>query len=347
MPLRKAEPAPHAVALLDFSDADAVIARMDSVLNRADEMLEALRPQGAVTASLTPLQRRYFALKQQAEFLDNAIERLLEWRDGEQQRRNRASADSTLARASARARPATRELVPVADDAWLKLESAAHARALLTGTEDSLPELESRLRKLAGSAAMLDAMLRHEAYGEAHGDGTSEERALLFALPEGTDAESNARATLLLLLPAFRRLELGAEYHFTKHGPGLEVSGYLAHALAQLEAGTSLWCGRQGLQPVSVHCMPLQPGQSVPDALAACRGQQRDFAAKVLAGEAAPDDAPFAPGPVLRVIYDEPGTPLEYAPVLDARSGLLLRESGLTPALASLLLHALPLGGEP
>jgi hypothetical protein len=116
--------------------------------------------------------------------------------------------------------------------------------------------------------------------------------------------------------------------------------------MAQLEAGTSLWCGRQGLQPVSVHCMPLQPGQSVPDALTACRAQQRDFAAKVQAGESAPDDAPFAPGPVLRVIYDEPGTPLEHAPVLDARSGLLLRESGLTPALASLLLHALPLGGE-
>ncbi len=342
MPLRKAHPVPRAVATLDFSDADAVVARMDSVLNRADEMLEALRPQGAVTASLTPQQRRYFALKQQAEFLDNAIERFLDWRDGEQQRRNRASADSTLARASARAKPATRELVPVAADAWLKLESAAHARALLAGTEDSMPELESRLRKLAGSAAMLDAMLRHE----AHGDDHTEERALLFALPEGADAEANARATLLLLTPVFRRLELGAEYHFTKQGAGLEISGYLAHAMAQLEAGTSLWCGRQGLQPVSVHCMPLQPGQSVPDALTACRAQQRDFAAKVQAGEAAPDDAPFAPGPVLRVIYDEPGTPLEHAPVLDARSGMLLRESGLTPALANLLLHALPLGGE-
>lgn len=337
-PLQPAKPLAGAVAALDFDNADAVIARMDAVLNRADELIEQLRPSGAVTSDLTPPQRRYFALKQQAEFLDTAIERLLEWRDNDGARRVRADADSTLDRASARARPTVRDLEPVAADAWLNVESAAQARSLLAEAADGMPELASRLRKLAGSAALLEAMLRHEA--------RDDERALLYVLPEGGEALTLARSTLHLLAPAFRRLELGADVHATEHGFGLEVSGYLAAALAQAEAGTSLWCGRLGLHPVSVQFTALQPGQSVESVLAECRQAQRRFADSVLSGEATADDAPLAPGGVLRVIYDEPGSALQNAPLLDVRCGLMLREAGNTPALATLMLSALPLGGE-
>lgn len=324
-PMERAEPLPHAAGRMPVEDADAVISRIDSVLNRAEEVLASLAPEGAVPGSaVTPELRRYFALQEQVKYLDDAVERFLDWRDAE---RNRpAAVPETSASGLAEGHPRRSQLaesLPVDDDAWLDLRTPNELRGFLAARADDPGEnqMQGRLRRLLASAALLHLMSTHPA---------REEERVLFVMRTVNGRHSSAPETLLSSIRALmrHRVQLGVD-RVSVDQPGeaaMIVSGYLAEPLCGAIAGLHLWCWEGGMQPLHAIAEPLQPDEEAYSRLALLNERRRAWAEAVADGRASADDDPLPHGRVVQVHYNVGQT-------LDVRAGEVSRDR---PSLSQL-----------
>lgn len=245
-------------AALDYTEIDAVVHRIDGVLNAAESWLETSRPQEALSGrDIGPAQRRYFAVRHAFDWLDNAVERLVA---GAQAAENRSSApieDGVSARLKDRARPpADVEWVHMPADAWRSLRGDADVRAWLDEHEID-PEAwmrEDRLRFLVAGAAQLQLMLNVP---------VGEQRALVTTRTFDGRGHALASAhTGSLEVLARKRLELDVtRLHLAT--PGLEgfvAQGDLAHALLRHETGTALLWFQGELSILVTDVRELAPG---------------------------------------------------------------------------------------
>jgi hypothetical protein len=330
IPMEAAGLISQAAARVKLDDADEVVGRIDPLLNRAEDLLEQLKPEGAInTDAVTPELRRYFTLREQVRYLDNAIERFLDWRDREANRPAApVEASATDLSENRPRRSQLAEALPVSADAWLTMRTPNELKMFLTEhAEDPGEEvLQGRLRRLVASAAWLNLMIEREP--------RADERALL-VLRSVNGRHTSAPTHIVDSCAALfsRRFDLGFEYLDLQQpgAAGIVVSGYLAHDLCAALAGLHLWCSASGLLPL--HAIAQQvPAEADPFEVAKqMDDRRREWAEAVARGEASPDDDPLPHGDVLQVHFDE-------GPVLDVRTGMVSRERPSLSLLSSWLL---------
>jgi ATP-dependent Clp protease ATP-binding subunit ClpC len=299
IPLEAATPEPGSVASRDLDDADGAIADIDPLLNRAEDVLETLRPQGAIpTEAVTPALARYFALRDQVKFVDNAVERFLDWRDQQDRRAPPVEASASRLSEQRPRRSQLGEALPVEASAWLDLGTPNELQAFLSAHAEDVGESEAhgRLRRLLASGALLNLLATRETQPD--------ERALLLVrtvngLPAGAPAELLGSWAALMR----HRFDLGAEM-LKLDQPGVAacaVSGYLSQAACGALAGLHLWCWEGGLLPLQTVAEPFsgEPVQAVSD----MEARRRAWADAVAAGNASPDDDPMPAGKVVQVHF--------------------------------------------
>jgi ATP-dependent Clp protease ATP-binding subunit ClpA len=292
-PLEAAAARPETVAALDYNDLDAVVHRIDGVLNAAESWLDQSRPSGALSGrEIGPDQRRYFAVRHAFEWLDQAVERLVAGVQAEDERPV-APEDSVSARLRDRPRPPA-EIAwdQVADNVWRVARGEADLRALTDRAADPQAWMrQDRLRFLAARAAQLCLMLRAPARPA---------RALVVCRTlDGRAHPLAGTHTGSLKVLARNRLDLEVQ-PVTADQPGhsaFVAEGDLAPELLGLEAGTALLWHQGELSMLLTRVFALAPGDDAP-AVAAAR----------------PDDLP---GPVTRVWFGQR--------CLDVRTGMLSR----------------------
>lgn len=330
IPMQPAQPA----QTVNLDDPDAVVARIDDVLNRAEDQLHALQPQGAIPVeAVTPELRRYFALREQLQYLDDAVERFLDWREREALRPAPVEASASALSEERPRRSQLSEALPVGPTAWLELRTPNELAAWLAqrAEEQGESELHGRLRRLLASACLLKLMIERAP--------VEDERALLIVRTvDGSMASIPEMLAETFNALMRHRFDLGAsELKLKQPGAaGCVVSGYLAHALCGALAGLHLWCWDGGLLPLQVIALPLQQGADPAEVAAGVDAQRRAWAEAVAKGEAGADDDPLPHGPVVQQHFTNGST-------LDLRAGQVSRERPSLSLLASWLLASFKL----
>lgn len=337
IPLETAELSAQAAARIDLSDPDAVIGRIDPLLNRAEDLLDAIQPEGAIqTNAVTPELRRYFALREQVKYLDNAIERFLDWRERAANRPAPAEASASQLSQDRPRRSQLNETLQAPADAWLTMRTPNELRGFLTehAEDPGEDELHSRLRRLVASASWLNLMVRREP--------RPDERTLL-TLRSVNGRHTTASSMLIDSMAAMMRHRFDMEttrLSFEQPGAtGVVISGYLAHDLSAALAGLHLWCWPGGLLPLHAITEPLQPDADPMAVAVELNQRRRDWAQAVAREEASPDDDPLPHGKVLQLHFSE-------GPVLDVRSGMVTRERPSLGVFAGWLLSTFDLPEE-
>jgi len=335
IPLEAAAPPAGSVAAMDLRHDAPVLESIDRLLNEAEAATAELAPEGAISGqSATPQLARYFALREQVKYLDDAIERFLDWRD---HKARKQPADEPGAARMSEERPRRSQLgeaLSVESGAWLELRTPAELATLLSARTADPGEGEAmgRLRRLSASAALLALMVRHPS--------SANERALIL-MRTVNGRQSPVPQMLLDTAAALMRhkFDLGAELlRLDDQGvAACVISGYLASALCAPLAGLHLWCQHDGMLPLqcSVHALSGDALEAVHE----LEARRRAWAQEVADGHAAPEDDPMPHGRVVQVHF-------AGGPVLDVRSGQVSRERPSLGLLHTWLLSALP-GGEP
>ena len=316
---------PHAAIGVPLENVDDVVSRMDVVLNRAEELLAELAPEGAIPGSdVTPELRRYFALREQVQYLDDAVERFLDWREREANRP--APPPEASASKLSEDRPRRSQLaesLPVEEDAWLELRTPNELRGYLTARAEDPGEdqLQGRLRRLLASTSLLNLMIEQQ---------PREDERVLFVLRTVNGRHSSAPETVISSMSALlrHRVDLGVE-RIEVQQPGeaaMVVSGYLADALCQAMSGLHLWCWEGGMQPLHAISEALTADDDAAARLEDMNERRRAWAEAVAKGEASADDDPLPHGKVVQVHYNAGQT-------LDVRTGQVSRER---PSLSQL-----------
>ena len=334
IPLEAAVAAPLAAVRSPLSEADAAISRIDTVLNIAETVLTKLQPDGAIPSdAVTPELRRYFALREQVKYLDDAVERFLDWRERQANRPAPAEASASSLSEDRPRRSKLGEILPVEADAWLTMRTPNELRAFLTAHADDAgeTELEGRLRRLLASAALLNLMAEREP--------VADERVLVI-LRTVNGRSATAPAIILGSICAMMRLrfDLGTEELEQNH-PGVSasvVSGYLATDLCKALAGLHLSCWEGGVLPMQLIVQAVPPGEDPAAISEGLDKRRREWAEAVARGEASADDDPMPHGHVLQVHYVNEST-------LDVRSGQVSRERPSLSLLFTWLLSAFEL----
>lgn len=331
IPLEPVDRTMHSAA----TDLDGLVARIDPLLNQAEDVLDSLQPGGAIQVdAVTPDLRRYFALREQVKYLDNAVERMLDWREREASRPAapvEASASQMSENRPRRSQLA--EALPVPSDAWLTMRSPNQMLAFLTEHAEDRGEddTQGRLRRLGASAAWLALMTRRVSIPD--------EQALLVLRSVNGQHSLALRSVADSFAAMLRyRFDLSTELlAFGKQGvTAVVVSGYLAHDFCQALSGIHLWCSHTGLLPMQAVSMPLQAGADPIEVASELDQRRRDWAESVARGESSVDGDPVPHGRVLQVHYNG-------GPVLDVRTGMLSRERPSLALMASWLLASFEL----
>ncbi|MBZ0135403.1 MAG: AAA family ATPase [Planctomycetes bacterium] len=316
-PLEAESPSPRAGVRVPLDNVDAVVSRMDNVLNQAESLLAGLAPEGAIPgSSVTPALRRYFALREQVGYLDNAVERFLDWREAQADRPAPPEAGASTISENRPRRSPLAEALPAPPDAWLALRTPNELRGFLSARAEDTGEsqLTGRLRRLLAATALLNLMLERPA---------REDERVLLVLRTVNGRHSPAPGWLAGSFSALlrHRVDLGVD-RLESSRPGevaLVVSGYLGEALCGAMAGLYLWCWEGGFQPVQVIARTIEPGDDPGARLADLNTRQREWAEGVARGDASPDDDPLPCGRVIQVHYNS-------AQALDLRCGQVSRE---------------------
>jgi hypothetical protein len=309
-PMHAAAYAPSAAGQIDLADHEGLIARIDQLLNRAEGVLAKLQPEGAIRPDeVTPALARYFAMREQVRYLDDAVERYLDAREHEAARPNIEPSASRISEDRPR-RSTLSEALPMNADAWLTLRSPNELRTLLSARAEDTGEepLRGRLHGLLAAAAWLHLMLEREPMDD-------ERVALVVRSVNGraTWGPEQLAGTLGALMR--KRFDLVTEeIEFPNKGAaaGHIVTGYLAHDLCAAVTGLHLMCNEAGVVPVSI---------------------------EALAADAAFDSpADLHDGRIAQVHYIGGQT-------LDARAAMVSRERPSLALLSRWLLESLPLPG--
>ena len=334
IPLEPGQALEQAAAQAPLSDVDAAVSRIDLVLNRAEEVLSKLQPEGAIlNEAVTPELQRYFALREQVKYLDDAVERFLDWREREAHRPAPAEVSASSISEARPRRSKLGEALSVDADAWLAMRTPNELRAFLTDHADDVgeDELSGRLRRLLASGALLNLMAEREPIHD--------ERVLLI-LRTVNGRFATAPAQIMNSISALMRLrfDLGVTELEQSH-PGVAaavVSGYLASDLCNALAGLHLSCWEGGVLPMQLIVQPVPAGADAVIILEGLDQRRRDWAEAVSRGEASADDDPTPHGKVLQVHYVNES-------VLDVRSGQVSRERPSLSLLFTWLLSSFEL----
>ncbi|MCF6227087.1 MAG: AAA family ATPase [Planctomycetes bacterium] len=253
----------HVPATVDLSDTEAVIKRIDSILNHAEEQLDAMRPTGSISSNASLEQRNYFQTREQYDRLDKLHEWFVEWFDRAEQA-SHAQVDGA-AKASARLerqrpRLPAHEFIEPTD--WLKFRRADdifryfEPRNEFTAVEIIALERASRIRSLLGAAATLSAML--------NADPSAPEDILLVARVFNNKPHTGLGRLVGDLQTCLRhRFGLASET-LDINEPAMavmHVSGFMAQAFATAETGTHLWIQDAELTPICVSAIDVPTNQ--------------------------------------------------------------------------------------
>jgi ATP-dependent Clp protease ATP-binding subunit ClpC len=333
--MRPAAMPDNAAAIRAGDDPDEVLNTLDLLLNRADAVVEELKPEHGVSAQdVSGEHRRYFAIRDLTQSLDDAIERFLDWREAADRHAEFMVEGAAGMLEQRPARVLESEFVNVIPDAWMRVQSEAELRALLLEKGGGLdePEVKTRLRRLLASAGLLSRALVTQA-------GEADERVLLLARPLNDAGGPVVEHVMTLVRRALGgRFDLGLEPIAVDSGEAqaVEVSGYLASVLAGLCAGTHLGVRSDGVFPVVVTCHDTgaEPAAETVRQLVSRRAEWMQ--ALVDDGTQAASGEEHALPPMVQVHF-------EGGQVLDQRNLLVSREAPSAALLGTWLGGLLPL----
>jgi hypothetical protein len=336
------------------TDPGAALGRIEAVLNRVDERVARLRPEGPISVDeVRPEHHRYFALREQIRFLQRSCHHLA----NRLARPKRATLTTTHYRGAKR-RPAElkqmRGWARGARQFWKQLFAAQDIHAYLQElATDHQPQPESELvvwpdgdYTWADLPNELTEVLRETALLEAmtqNLESAASERALILIRSLDASGEPQ-RERLSSYYQSLFDYRLGVETQAVNeagaascpHASWLVAQGYQVWPLLDYEQGTHLFLERhETLAPIQVKLFALGAQEDAGSVIERLLGERQRWLELLAAGEAAGDDDPFRLGPVVR-IYDGQGA------AVDLRSGLVARRFSPRADLRAFLLSALP-----
>jgi ATP-dependent Clp protease ATP-binding subunit ClpA len=332
-PLEQATPA--AKRPVDFEDVGGLLKKVRAAVRRIEDEFAEWRPAGEVTlGQVRPEHYRYFALREQVELVRQRAQELAEaveaMRWGPEAFPVYSRPDS--GRVKYHFRDWCAPEGPVLREMAAALDINEYLQDLMNSARLPEGKLASQMHHLLGRLALLQLLSESLRSPQP-------ERVLLW--PLGLDAIQPEPARRLLVLYQAALESLGLEVHANNTAETafsaqfLLVHGPHALPLLEQEAGLHLFSpAHAAVEPVRLLVMPVAEGTTPVDVLRAWFGQRQTWLAAVGFGEAAVEDDPLSPGPVLRIYT--------------ARDEIIDLRTGLTGAvdLSACLLAALPLPVE-
>ncbi|MBX3475748.1 MAG: ATP-dependent Clp protease ATP-binding subunit [Planctomycetes bacterium] len=250
---------PGTCAAVSYKAFDNVVARIDAILNRAEQWLDETRPTGALSGrEINPAQRRHFAVRQLYTWLDESVERLVSGVQSQSERKPHLREDGATQRLRDRAGPtADIEWDTLPPESWksIRADSDLRALALAAAPDAGSWWRDNRLRLLAAEAARLKLMLDSP---------PQEQRALIaFRTLDGRGHPLVQMHVGSLEAMARRRLDLEVRRvdDPATNTYGLLATGDLAFSLLRGESATALlWAGGE-LGLLSTAVSQLEPAQ--------------------------------------------------------------------------------------
>jgi len=330
--LEQVATSPRSVTTLNEAER---LERIEAALDRAEAGFAPLRPTGPLGKTVTPEQSRYFALAEQAGQIREHLREIMALQD-ERESVGRLRGDFHASRRS----PPLKKLLRY-DNLVNSLQDMASAASLTEFVRElaqaATPPGEEEYDHLEQQIALLHAMATLE----------SKPGVILWFR---CGSPGNLFWKSLFLADQYKQalmqsLSLDVTDISPKRGeaPGeraLVLRGPQAMRVAEMEAGTHLICpAHTSIVPLQIIALPMEVGDEPQTVLKSAQQKQQEWRVLMGRGEATSDTAPFAFGPVVRVIT-------ENGNVLDLRSGLMSPSPPTAAMLGGLLLATLPLPEE-
>jgi ATP-dependent Clp protease ATP-binding subunit ClpA len=338
--LSQVERSAEARAREELKDPPDVLERVRAALERIARELAPLRPAGEITAAtLAGEHLHYFALQEQLQDLRERV-RILGERVETERRTGQGLASLTVGNLPRRNKLAMSLLADGGSDRnYLRAMAAAqdihlYIEDLLAQAVPRGGEMQQTLQEMVNDLVVLHLTAACVAHKEP-------EQVLLYVWSVQNSFAHWAEQLTNALSDCFHSssgLEVtDLELHDKCPGYALVLHGLTAWPLAQLEAGTHLFCPvHGGLELVQIHAWPLDEGSDPEEELAARIQERQRWQQQLAAGQTTPENDPFTLLPVLR-IYNENGA------TLDLRTGLVGRT---VPPLHPFVVGTLPLPPE-
>jgi ATP-dependent Clp protease ATP-binding subunit ClpA len=324
-----------------LADPPAAIECLEDFIERVEETLDALRPDGPISLdAIGPEQQRYFSLTEQMRGLRHTADRLIQQADS-------ASRPTMRLSAAMRPRPArspTYSRLGVARAFWREFFAAEDIHAYLqeatAAAREDEPPLNEQLMRTLRETALIEAFAAH--------DHPASRRALLLIRPLGQ--HSHRAAGLAASYETLFRGHFGLETTLlgnprrAKREPvlWLLLEGWDAARLAAAEAGTHLFVeADRALTPVQVLATALSDEARPREFIKTQLRRHRQWLAGLGAGDAANCEHPWPLAPVMRLY-----TAGETAATVDLRSGLSVARFPTEADLRLFIASSLPLPPE-
>ena len=318
-----------------LEDTEGLLRRIRAAVRRIEDEFAALRPEGPLTLGQVSAEHyRYFTLREQIEAVRDRVRRLSEEVDearlGDQALPIFSRPDTPRRRKARRFnRPPGCLLQEMASALDINEYLRDVAVSAVSAAGPHAEELQSLLGQVALLALIADSLRT-----------PSVERVVLWPISLGAGGRGAISQLLALYQPTLAttlRLEItgphatgeeeGAERFLVLHGPH-------ALAVARLESGVHLFCPTHAaVEPVQVVALPVEPGKEPVAIVRDWLSRRREWLAALTRGEAAVEDDPLNPGPVLRIYGEQTGS-------VDLRTGLTGGVTAVDCLLAALALPA-------
>jgi len=313
--LPDADPPAHCVAMAKTPSPQQVLNGLERFVVRIESAIAEYRPGGPISAGqVSEQQRTYFLLQERCRQLRDVLRRQKEIADEADQPGAQSNIPSEAFRHS---RKVIARRVDTPSSFWAHL---AREESAAVSFHQSLRDLFDQADLFQSSEDELLSVLHEAALADAElttlRDQIPTRIGLCIRPLDGQHCTFAwglaARLQRILSEPVKGdNQDLGLDCTVIRsekdpdHQPEtlLEVSGLAAVAIANLESGIHLSYADEGrFRVVQVVSIPLQPGQSLLDAWNAIQAQREQWLDRLSRGEAAIEDDPLSPGPVIRLL---------------------------------------------
>ncbi|MCI0339462.1 MAG: AAA family ATPase [Acidobacteria bacterium] len=343
--LVEAKPLERSFAPL-LNNPQSMLSRIENFINRTEEEISVLRPEGAISLdAVLPQHRRYFSSREQIRNL----RRSLDWLRNQIEASLRAATRLTRNYSRQPRRPQDyghlgHRVRQVWKDLFAAEDMQAYLRELATTSKSAGEGFEHQLTDLLRETALLSTL--------AHGDDeTGYHHALIMIRFPQRSFLLNFLTPMDAYLELFSKqlgMEatlLGGEDNQDHLDQWFVARGWQAVTLAKIEEGTHLFIELDIIEPVQVKVLALDPQADPRSKVEEYRrrhGSARDIPAtgdETI--EAAEDSGLLKFDPVIRINHV-----LTTQASVDLRSGLTTTNVLLPESMRALLLSALPLPHE-
>jgi ATP-dependent Clp protease ATP-binding subunit ClpA len=347
--LIEAEPRDAAALRQLLDDPLSTIERIDEFLDRIEEMLEEMRPDGPISLDdIRPEHQRYFAMRDRTRALRHNCNRLL--REIESASRRTTRLTSTRPRGPAmNDRRNSLRIQEGVRTMWKEMFAAEdireYLREMASQPRDNSQPAREQLARAIGDAALIETLAAQTVEAQPL-------RALMLIRPlEPSNNDNFSRLAGQFALAFTRHFGLEAKLFtrgrtiFDRHPIWLALNGWRAVELARVECGTHLILEHnQYLCPMQIKVFAFRDDQRVREAIKSQLKLHREWQRKLAAEEAGLHDDPWLLDPVVRIYADgfesSPGT------TIDLRSGLTATGFPAADELRMFVAASLPLPPE-